>query len=521
MDRTCRHCSEQFTITEAHQAFCASIGVPTPTLCPPCRKQRRLARMNLQTLYPRICDLTKEPMVAIYPAETPFPVYSTQAFFEGDWEPLEYGRDFDFSRPFFEQFYELQQVTPRIAVIQKLGATNSAYCNNIGRPQNCYLTFMGGGEISHLYYCESARNFTHFCMDCSYIDTCEQCYQCVACIEVRNSSFAYLSSNLGYCTLMRHCRNCRDCFGCVNLEFKEYCIFNEQYTKEEYEKRVMEYKARMRTVKGLEEIMEEFRTFAARFPEADFIGFNDEDIRGSNYIYNSKNVSNSLTVRDSENVHFSTLISYGKDCWDVDEFAGYSERLYEDLICGSKSMGIYFGCFVTNDCHEAWYSDFCFSIKNCFGCISLRHKEYCILNKQYSKEEYEALLPRIIEHMKATGEWGEFFPMHLSPFGYNETMAMWERPLNQEQAQQEGLQWQENLPYTTGRETLRDVPEIDAAKETVTKEVFVCTHCARNYKIIPQELANLKEWGYPLPELCPQCRFEERRAIYKKGSFNY
>ncbi len=60
---------------------------------------------------------------------------------------------------------------------------------------------------------------------------------------------------------------------------------------------------------------------------------------------------------------------------------------------------------------------------NCFLCVNLENKKYCILNKQYSKEEYEVLVPQIIEHMQKTGEWGEFFPVCLSPFGYNETVA--------------------------------------------------------------------------------------------------
>jgi hypothetical protein len=46
------------------------------------------------------------------------------------------------------------------------------------------------------------------------------------------------------------------------------------------------------------------------------------------------------------------------------------------------------------------------------------------LNKKYSKEDYETLLPKIIDHMKKTGEWGEFFPMEISPFKYEETKAV-------------------------------------------------------------------------------------------------
>ena len=51
------------------------------------------------------------------------------------------------------------------------------------------------------------------------------------------------------------------------------------------------------------------------------------------------------------------------------------------------------------------------------------NSQYCILNKQYTKEEYEELLPKIIEHMKSTDEWGKFFPTEDSPFAYNETVA--------------------------------------------------------------------------------------------------
>ncbi len=41
---------------------------------------------------------------------------------------------------------------------------------------------------------------------------------------------------------------------------------------------------------------------------------------------------------------------------------------------------------------------------NCFGCVSAKQNEYCILNKQYTKEQYEELVPKIIEHMIKNGE---------------------------------------------------------------------------------------------------------------------
>ncbi|HRI36281.1 MAG TPA: hypothetical protein PK765_04380 [bacterium] len=64
----------------------------------------------------------------------------------------------------------------------------------------------------------------------------------------------------------------------------------------------------------------------------------------------------------------------------------------------------------------------------------MNDKSYCILNKQYTEEEYNTLVPKIIAHMRETGEWGEFFSPNLSPFGYNETVAMEYFPLTKEQA---------------------------------------------------------------------------------------
>src|SRR4029079_13675795 len=88
------------------------------------------------------------------------------------------------------------------------------------------------------------------------------------------------------------------------------------------------------------------------------------------------------------------------------------------------------------------YSDCCYQeCKNLFGCIGLFRKSYCILNKQYSKEEYEALVPKIIEHMRKTGEWGEYFPIEISPFGYNETVAQEYYPLTEEEVTEKGYKW--------------------------------------------------------------------------------
>jgi hypothetical protein len=53
----------------------------------------------------------------------------------------------------------------------------------------------------------------------------------------------------------------------------------------------------------------------------------------------------------------------------------------------------------------------------------LKSKEYCLLNKQYPKEEREKLTIRAIKELQEAGKRGEFFDPDMSPFPYNDTVA--------------------------------------------------------------------------------------------------
>ena len=51
--------------------------------------------------------------------------------------------------------------------------------------------------------------------------------------------------------------------------------------------------------------------------------------------------------------------------------------------------------------------------------------------------------PNIKEHMIKTGEWGEFPPLALSPFAYNESVAHEYFPLAESEAKKRGLRWRD------------------------------------------------------------------------------
>ena len=154
------------------------------------------------------------------------------------------------------------------------------------------------------------------------------------------------------------------------------------------------------------------------------------------------------------------------------------------------------------------------SCQDCFGCIGLKHKRYCILNKQYTPEAFDKLRLTIIEHMKKTGEWGQFFPPSLSPFAYNETAAFDFFPLTEEEAKKRGFRWRpedkkEFLPASVS--TLPDL--IFDVSDDIIRAILACSQCDKNYRIIPQELSFYKKMGLPLPRMCQTCRHRAKMKM--------
>ncbi len=75
------------------------------------------------------------------------------------------------------------------------------------------------------------------CTDCTDIligDYAKWCHECISAYKLENSEFCYNcweSADLTYC---EQCYQCRDCLFCANLQHKQYFIFNQPYSREEY-----------------------------------------------------------------------------------------------------------------------------------------------------------------------------------------------------------------------------------------------------------------------------------------------
>lgn len=251
-------------------------------------------------------------------------------------------------------------------------------------------------------------------------------------------------------------------------------------------------------------------------------GLQNENVTGD-YMYNCKDVDESF---DCNEVYGGKYLyqSWGsniKDCMDCDEVGDSAELCYESSNSGYNINRILFSTNILDQNSDIFYSNHCHYSSNLFGCIGLKRKQYCILNKQYTKEEYELLVPKLIEHMRSTNEWGEHFPTTLSPFAYNESMAMDYASLTREQALAQGYKWREDdkkkIPATC---TIPD--DISKIPDSITNEILACDACGSSYKIIPQELDLYRTKHLPIPTKCFKCRHYARmhsrnpRTLYER-----
>src|SRR5687767_2829868 len=99
--KNCQSCKGPFTVEPEDFEFYGKMDVPPPTWCPECRSLRREAWREYHTLYRGKCDLCNKNIISIHAPEGPFTVYCRDCWKSDKWDASDYGRDYDFSKPFF------------------------------------------------------------------------------------------------------------------------------------------------------------------------------------------------------------------------------------------------------------------------------------------------------------------------------------------------------------------------------------------------------------------------------------
>lgn len=516
--KTCENswCKATFEITDDDLAILKKISeaalelrsLKAPILCPDCRQKRRLARRNERSYYKRSCSLCKRNILSMYPAETPFPVYCYTCWWSDTWDPMTYGCDVRNAQSFLEQFHELQNSVPRIALFGK-NNENCEYINHSVNSKNCYLCVdVVAQDTYYSKWIIDSRN----CCDCYQLEKSELCYESQYTVNLNQSIYAFLcdkSSNLAFCY---DCEDCHDCFLCTHLRHKRFCIGNEQLSEEEYRKKMNEWN--FGSQKTFERALERYKAMLqTTFHRGQQILFS-EDCSGD-FIYHSKNVKESFGVIESQDCRHCYDAGYMKDCMDTYESAFNCELQFDCHGCnGGKRL---LACHICYDNDSLAYCDFCHNSSHLFGCIGLRRKQHCILNKQYEKSEYETLVPKLIERMLQESTYGVFFPVEMSPFAYNETIAQEYYPLSQKEVTARGWQWKEHrdeIPKVTKSIPAEKLPDRTSdIPDDVLNWAIVCEATKRPFVLTKQELAFYRKMHLSIPRLHPDERHRRRMAF--------
>lgn len=523
--RNCQSCKGQFTIEPADFAFYEKMKAPPPTFCPDCRFQRRLAFRNERTLYRRTCDSCGKNVISDFSSDKPYKVFCNPCWWADTWDGLEYGQEYDSSRPFFEQFRELQQKVPIMAlVVDYPTLINSEYVNYADNLKNCYLSF-DTSKGDNVYYAKTVFGVKDS-MECRMVGEAELCYEDIDCGKSSRVFFSEACENSHDIYFSKNVLGCSNCFGCINLTNKQYYIFNQPYAKEEYGRKLKEF--RLDTFSGIEAARREVEKFWLNYPVKFAHARHNLNSTGD-YFFRSKNAQYMYQTRMVEEGKYCQFISMGaKDVYDYTEWGNSAQRIYDAVTVGMQADNVKFSHACWDSVMNVEYSMYVLSSSNIFGSLGLRNKSYCILNKQYSKEEYEKLRAEIIEDMQKSPYrdekgrvfgYGEFFPYDLSLFGYNETTAMEYFPLTKEEISAHGFRWQEP-GISEYKVTLRDIPEsIQEVDDTITKEILECKSCQKPFRIIQPELNLLRNFQFPLPRVCADCRYKDRASHINKPEF--
>lgn len=452
-------------------------------------------------LHKRKCDRTHKEIISIFRPDCPYPVWHKDEWSKNANPPKS---DFDFNQSFFSQAEKLFKQCP---IAHSTGANNEncEYTDDAWHCRDCYLahSLFKTEDCRYVYraYQEKTSLFNAFCYECERCIDCVNCHSCfesVASLQMKNSQ------KMEFCY---DCRNCHDCLFCYNLRNRSYCIANQQYTQQEY----LQIKKQWNfdTLEGYQKARTIFRTimwekayFLAHYVEK------SENVVG-NYVEEMKNAESVFFANEMEDVCNIGRGTIAKTCLDC--VSPYdTEKQYMCAAVQLKCYEVRFSFQIT-EARFVDYSAYSAQLENCFGCCGLLRGKNCILNTSHSTQEYSALKQKIINHMRSTGEWWQFFSWAFAPNPYDESWSSYYFPLSKEEQQTLGYFHQPNPEkhntYYLNIDQLPKTPQ--EATENTTKQTYWDHISLKPFQILPQDVNLCRELGVCLPHSYYMRRIQE------------
>src|SRR3989338_1960634 len=510
--KKCSQCERDFEIFQEDIDFYHKLHVPPPKLCPDCRKQRRMVFSNNTTFYKKQCDAPghSEDVISLFSDELDQKVYDHQYWWSDVWDPMSFSKEYDFSKQFFAQFHDFYRNFPLIQTSRDPKSVGSDYTAYGMELKNCYYVFGGINSENILY-----GNWPIYARDCIDIWVAyksELCYEIVSGSDNYNCNFLYFSNNCLDSSFLYDCRNCSSCFGSANLRNKKYYFFNEPLAKEEYEQKMTEvYLGSRKSLifwqdKFTKSLEDKVRRATRNEKSQNSLG---------TFLRECRDCFMCFWIENGENMRY---VDYGLSAKDAMDMTLVGSSMRTELVYESVNISTYSIKFshLTRNSNFLEYSINCYNCENCFGCVGLRNKKYCVFNKQYTEEEYWKTLDEIKTKMLSNGEYGEFFPISMSPYPYNASLAQFEFSLTKEEVKKIGGYWAESAASLEGidpRNILKgdQIPDdIKDVGDDILEKVIICETTGKPFQIIKKELEFYRRKNLPLPTKHPYQRMLER-----------
>jgi hypothetical protein len=492
INKTCEHCGEGFIISNEEFSMYEKVDIELPTLCFFCRVKLHLSFWMFGKFRKGKSDLSGESLITVLPEKSRYPIYTLLEWHSDKWDAMNYAVDYDEKISFFQQLQHLQEKVPHP---HQNGSknTNCDWCDDVWNSKNCYLS-RSMEECEDLFY--SYRNVkVKNSIDATVSFNCEKCYEISDCHHSYHIFYSKHSRDCVDCYFLYDCRNSQNCFMCWNLRGKSYCIENVQYTREEYLEKLKSYN--LGSYKSIQNFKRRFQEIAQK-EVVHKENFNLKSYNSSgNYLLDCKDCQNCNTLSDSENCLNCLRGLNDKSSIDIDG-CWYMEL---SGSCGACLNGYAEKYCVWSSSRYSEYLDLCIECEYCFGCVGLKKKKYCILNKQYTKEQYEVLRNKIISDMKNRGEYGKFLPYSMSPGPFNFSTSFTYFPdTKKEDILKLGGYWEDiNKSHLEGMPTSELPDDIKDVPDPITTQALICGDTGWKFNIAQNELIFYRDNNIPLP----------------------
>lgn len=409
---------------------------------------------------------------------------------------LSNGQDYNFALSFWDNFSSLFHKVSLPSMVHFFENENADYADVVSKSKNIYLSAYVANTNEDIYYSFGVKdgcvNVFHsalvadhsenVAMSCGVMHS----YKVFYSRYITNCSDVWFSTNLVGCT---HCINCHD------LENISYAINNKVMSKEEYE-----------TQK--QTILQQTHNYLTRYKE---LPTQPKNIASSN-------VSGTFLVesQDVENGHFAYRLKNGRNVFNVGWFES-NENLYDCFDGGGPTSADMYGingfaissekcaisCHIPN-CNNVYYSYYLESCSYCLWCVGIKNKQFCIFNKQYSKEERFVLANQIFAQMEKEWVLGDFFPASICPFYFNDTIAQIVGNFNESEITHDGyLRRQEevkvDIPATAA--IIKTTDPLLASYDSNVLQKVIQDNKGNYYRIIKSELDFHQRYALPLSQL--------------------